>query len=35
VLVLCGTKDPSEAGDRYRTLLPPCHFIRSKNSSAM
>jgi pimeloyl-ACP methyl ester carboxylesterase len=27
VLVLCGTKDPSEAGVRYRTLLPDCHFM--------
>ncbi|HZU90433.1 MAG TPA: hypothetical protein VE993_14365 [Stellaceae bacterium] len=27
VLVLCGTKDPSEAGDRYRTLLPDGHFM--------
>jgi pimeloyl-ACP methyl ester carboxylesterase len=27
VLVLCGTKDPSDAGDRYRTLLPDCHFM--------
>jgi pimeloyl-ACP methyl ester carboxylesterase len=27
VLVLCGTNDPSDAGDRYRTLLPDCHFM--------
>jgi pimeloyl-ACP methyl ester carboxylesterase len=27
VLVLSGTKDPSAAGDRYRTLLPDCHFM--------
>jgi pimeloyl-ACP methyl ester carboxylesterase len=27
VLVLSGTKDPSEAGGRYRTLLPDCHFM--------
>jgi pimeloyl-ACP methyl ester carboxylesterase len=27
VLVLSGTKDQSEAGDRYRTLLPDCHFM--------
>jgi pimeloyl-ACP methyl ester carboxylesterase len=26
-LVLCGTKDGSDAGDRYRTLLPDCHFM--------
>ena len=26
VLVLAGTKDGSDAGDRYRTLLPDCHF---------
>ncbi len=24
--VLSGTKDQSDAGDRYRTLLPDCHF---------
>jgi len=27
VLVLCGTKDQSAAGDRYRTLLPDRHFM--------
>jgi pimeloyl-ACP methyl ester carboxylesterase len=27
VLVLSGTKDQSAAGDRYRTLLPDCHFM--------
>jgi hypothetical protein len=27
VLVLSGTKDGSDAGDRYCTLLPDCHFI--------
>ena len=27
VLVLYGTKDQSAAGDRYRTLLPDCHFM--------
>jgi hypothetical protein len=27
VLVLCGTKDQSAAGDRYRALLPDCHFM--------
>jgi pimeloyl-ACP methyl ester carboxylesterase len=27
VLVLCGTKDQSDAGNRYRTLLPDCHFM--------
>jgi pimeloyl-ACP methyl ester carboxylesterase len=27
VLVLSGTKDQSDAGDRYRTLLPDCHFM--------
>jgi pimeloyl-ACP methyl ester carboxylesterase len=27
VLVLCGTKDQSAAGDRWRTLLPDCHFM--------
>jgi pimeloyl-ACP methyl ester carboxylesterase len=27
VLVLSGTKDGSDAGDRYRTLLPDCHFM--------
>jgi pimeloyl-ACP methyl ester carboxylesterase len=27
VLVLSGTRDQSDAGDRYRTLLPDCHFI--------
>ena len=27
VLVLCGTKDVSDAGKRYRTLLPDCHFM--------
>jgi pimeloyl-ACP methyl ester carboxylesterase len=27
VLVLCGTKDGSDAGERYRTLLPDCHFM--------
>jgi hypothetical protein len=27
VLVLCGTKDGSESGDRYRALLPDCHFM--------
>jgi hypothetical protein len=26
VLVLSRTKDGSDAGDRYRTLLPDCHF---------
>jgi pimeloyl-ACP methyl ester carboxylesterase len=26
-LVLSGTKDPSDAGDRYRTLLPEWHFM--------
>ena len=27
VLVLSGTKDQSDAGDRWRTLLPDCHFM--------
>ena len=27
VLVLAGTKEGSDAGDRYRTLLPDCHFM--------
>jgi pimeloyl-ACP methyl ester carboxylesterase len=27
VLVLAGTKDASDAGDRWRTLLPDCHFM--------
>lgn len=27
VLVLCGTKDPSASGDRYRMLLPDCHLM--------
>ncbi|HJU17117.1 MAG TPA: hypothetical protein VJ770_11685 [Stellaceae bacterium] len=27
VLVLCGTKDGSDAGDRYCMLLPDCHFM--------
>ena len=27
ILVLSGTKDQSDAGDRYRTLLPDCHFM--------
>ena len=27
VLVLSGTKDGSDAGNRYRTLLPDCHFM--------
>ena len=27
VLVLCGTKDGSDAGKRYRTLLPDCYFM--------
>jgi hypothetical protein len=27
VLVLSGTKDQSDAADRYRTLLPDCHFM--------
>ena len=27
VLVLCGTKDQSAAADRYRRLLPDCHFM--------
>ena len=27
VLVLAGTKDQSDAGDRSRTLLPDCHFM--------
>jgi predicted esterase len=27
VLVLAGTKDKSYAADRYRTLLPNCHFM--------
>jgi pimeloyl-ACP methyl ester carboxylesterase len=27
VLVLSGTKDGSDAGDRWRTLLPDCHFM--------
>ena len=27
MLVLCGTNDGPEAGDRYRTLLPDCHFM--------
>lgn len=27
VLVLCGTKDGSDADDRYRALLPDCHFM--------
>jgi hypothetical protein len=25
--VLSGTKDQSDAGVRYRTLLPDCHFM--------
>ena len=27
VLVLVGTEDKSDAGDRYRSLLPDCHFM--------
>ena len=27
VLLLSGTKDQSAAGDRWRTLLPDCHFM--------
>jgi pimeloyl-ACP methyl ester carboxylesterase len=27
VLVLAGTKDQSDAGDRWRALLPGCHFM--------
>ena len=27
MLVLSGTKDQSAAGDRWRTLLPDCHFM--------
>jgi pimeloyl-ACP methyl ester carboxylesterase len=27
VLILAGTKDQSDAGDRYRALLPDCHFM--------
>jgi pimeloyl-ACP methyl ester carboxylesterase len=27
VLVLAGTNDRSDAGDRYRNLLPDCHFM--------
>jgi pimeloyl-ACP methyl ester carboxylesterase len=27
VLMLCGTKDQSDAGGRYRTLMPECHFM--------
>jgi hypothetical protein len=27
VLVLAGTHDQSDAGDRSRTLLPDCHFM--------
>jgi hypothetical protein len=27
VLLLCGTKEGSGACDRYRTLLPDCHFM--------
>jgi pimeloyl-ACP methyl ester carboxylesterase len=27
VLVLAGTNDQSDAGDRYRRLLPDCHFM--------
>jgi pimeloyl-ACP methyl ester carboxylesterase len=27
VLVLCGTKHQSDAADRYRSLVPDCHFI--------
>jgi pimeloyl-ACP methyl ester carboxylesterase len=27
VLVLSGTKDQSDTGDRYRTLLADCHFM--------
>ena len=27
MLVLSGTKDGSDAGDRYRTLLPDCPFM--------
>jgi pimeloyl-ACP methyl ester carboxylesterase len=27
LLVLSGTKDQSDAGDRYRTLLPDSHFM--------
>jgi pimeloyl-ACP methyl ester carboxylesterase len=27
LLVLSGTKDQSAAGDRWRTLLPDCHFM--------
>jgi len=27
VLVLCGTKDKSDDADRWRALLPDCHFM--------
>jgi pimeloyl-ACP methyl ester carboxylesterase len=27
VLALSGTKDQSDTGDRYRTLVPDCHFM--------
>jgi pimeloyl-ACP methyl ester carboxylesterase len=27
VLVLCGTTDAAAAGDRFRTVLPDCHFM--------
>ena len=27
VLVLSGTKDQSAAGERWRALLPDCHFM--------
>jgi hypothetical protein len=27
VLLLCGTKDGSDAADRYRTLLLDCHLM--------
>jgi len=27
MLVLAGTQDQSDAGDRSRTLLPDCHFM--------
>jgi pimeloyl-ACP methyl ester carboxylesterase len=27
VLLLCGTQEPPDTGDRYRTLLPDCHFM--------
>jgi hypothetical protein len=26
-MVLAGTQDQSDAGDRSRTLLPDCHFM--------